>query len=107
MAGLAWPGTNPLLLATRMRNANTQEIIRDALRRCNGIAIFYHGLKGFVGTRDSLEMIDELIQAENRHASLLYRHLEQIQTRMESRFKPVSLPSEYGAEDCRPQCSFQ
>ncbi len=107
MAGLAWPGTNPLLLATRMRDANTQQIIRDALRRCNGIAIFYHGLKGFVGTRDNLEVIDELIQAENRHASLLCRYLEQVQACRERHFKPVPLPSEYCAEDCRPQYSFQ
>jgi len=78
MAGLAGFGTD-LNGPSRISRYETEEqIIQDALRRSQGIIIFYHGLKEFTRGPDGRTMIDNAISEEGRHVRLLTDTLEQI-----------------------------
>jgi len=56
-----------------------EQIIRDAIQRARGVAIFYNGLKGFVRDPESRMMIDNMVGEEGRHIRLLSRSLERDQ----------------------------
>lgn len=55
-----------------------EQIVRDAIQRSQGAAIFYQGLKGFAQDSESQMMIDNMIAEEQRHIRQLSRSLEQI-----------------------------
>lgn len=65
------------------------QIIRDAIRRSEGVVIFYHGLKAFAGDPAGQGMIDNMIEEENRYIRLLGRLLGRVQGPSEGSASPV------------------
>lgn len=76
MAGLTCFATSPDSHDRPTGHETAEQIIRDAIRRAEGAAIFYEGLKGFAQNLESRRMIDSMIREENRHIDLLSRTLE-------------------------------
>jgi rubrerythrin len=69
---------------SRITGAETKEqILQDAIRRSQGIAIFYHGLKDFARGPDSRMMIDNVLSEEDRQIRLLTNTLARIQAVLE------------------------
>jgi len=59
------------------------QIVRDAIRRSEGVVIFYRGLKDFACDPSSRGMIDNMIDEESRHVRLLNRLLDRVQNAAE------------------------
>lgn len=89
MAGLTEYGTDPSGCARPTRYETKEQILHDALRRSQGIIIFYHGLKEFARGPDSRLMIDNMIVEEEGHAHLLRRALERTQESPEKDIGPT------------------
>jgi len=71
MASLTCFVTRPTSRDTLTGKETVEQIVRDASRRAQGVAIFYMGLKGFVRDPDSRMMIDNMVSEEERHVRLL------------------------------------
>ena len=91
MAGLAGFRTGPRGYRWPTRYDTREQILQDALRKSQGIIIFYHGLKEFARGPDSRLMIDNIISEEDRQVHLLMDALEQIQPSPEDFDDPTSL----------------
>jgi len=76
MAGLTWFGTDANSYRRPTGQESREQILLDAIRRSEGVVIFYHGLKEFAVDPDSRIMIDRMIGEEDRHMRLLSRSLE-------------------------------
>lgn len=99
MAGLTCFGTS-LSSPNRLTGAETSEqIVRDAIRRSEGVVIFFRGLKEFAEDPGAEMMIDTMIDDEARHIRQLMRLLQRMRTtapspkRSASRDEPVKLPA--------------
>jgi len=91
MADLAGFGTDLNGYSRTTRYETKEQIIHDAIRRSQGIIIFYHGLKEFVRGPDGRMMIDNIISEEDRHVRLLTDALEPIQPAPEDFDDPASV----------------
>jgi hypothetical protein len=80
MAGLTVYGTDLNSHAYPAGCETREEILQDAIRRSQGIIVFYRGVKAFSPGEESHMMIDNLICEEDRHTRLLISLLEQIRT---------------------------
>jgi rubrerythrin len=76
MAGLTGYGTDPNGHGRPTGCETREQILHDAIRRSQGIIIFYYGLKEFARGPDSHMMIDNVISEEDRYIHLLARALE-------------------------------
>jgi rubrerythrin len=76
MAGLPWFGAGSSLQGRPAGRETGTQIVRDAIRRAEGVWIFYHGLKEFAGDPASRSMIDAMIGEEDRHIRQLNRSLD-------------------------------
>jgi rubrerythrin len=83
MAGLAGFGTDLNSYSRITKYETKEQIVQDAIRRSQGIIIFYHGLKEFTRGPDGRMMIDNVISEEDRHVRLLMHALEQVQSAAE------------------------
>ncbi len=79
MASLTCLVTHPRSRGMPAGKETAEQIVRDAIRRARGVAIFYQGLKGFVRDPESRRMIDNMVCEEERHIRLLFRSLERVQ----------------------------
>ncbi len=80
MAGLTGYGTDPNGHGRFTGYETKEQILQEAIRRSQGIIIFYHGLKEFARGPDSRMMIDNVISEEDRHVRLLTDALERRQS---------------------------
>ncbi len=80
MAGLTWFGTDADSGSRSFAQQTEQQILWDALRRANGVVIFYRGLKDFACGAASRMMIDKMVGEEEGHIRLLTRSLDQMRT---------------------------
>jgi rubrerythrin len=92
MAGLTAYGTDPKGHDLPTGHETGEQILRDAIRRSQGIVIFYHGLKEFARGPDSRMIIDNMIAAEEGQVRLLARVLEQMQAPAEEEKKSDPTP---------------
>ena len=76
MAGLTCFGTAPGSQGRLTGHGSEYQIVRDAIRRSEGVLIFYRGLKEFASDPSSRMMIDNMISEEDRHIRQLTRSLE-------------------------------
>jgi rubrerythrin len=79
MAGLTGYGTDPNGRGRPTGFETKEQILHDAIRRSQGVIIFYHGLKEFARGPDSHMMIDNMICEEERHIRLLTHALERME----------------------------
>ena len=79
MAGLTGFGTARNGYSRITGHETKEQLLQDAIRRSQGIVIFYHGLKEFARGPDSRMMIDNVISEEDRHVRLLTNALGQMQ----------------------------
>ncbi|UCD53594.1 MAG: hypothetical protein JSW27_13260 [Phycisphaerales bacterium] len=79
MAGLSCFGTDANPHGQPTGRETRSQIVRDAIRRSEGVVIFYHGLKEFACDPASRGMIDTMVDEENRHVRLLNRLLDRVQ----------------------------
>jgi rubrerythrin len=79
MAGLTGFGTDHSGHGRITGGETKEQILYDAIRRSQGIAIFYHGLKEFARGPDSRMMIDNVISEEDRQIRLLTNALGRMQ----------------------------
>lgn len=91
MAGLTWFGVDLDSRRRLLGQETEQEILRDALRRANGILIFYRGLKDFACDAASRMMIDNMISEEERHTRLLTQSLDRVRTPIAGLARSASL----------------
>jgi rubrerythrin len=96
MADLTGFGTDPNGRGRPTGCETEKQIIHDAIRRSEGIIIFYHGLKDFAQGTESHMMIDNMIREEDRHGRLLGDSLEQMETLTddEATQKPCTPPTQ-------------
>jgi len=78
MAGLSCFGAEANSHGQPTGRETRWQIVRDAIRRSEDVAIFYHGLKEFARDPGSRGMIDNMIDEENRHVRLLHRLLDRV-----------------------------
>ncbi len=76
MSGLTWFGTRQDAADRLTGKESKPQIIRDAVRRANEVIIFYQGLKDFARDPASEDIIDKIIQEENRQIELLLEELK-------------------------------
>ncbi|MCU0917766.1 MAG: ferritin family protein [Planctomycetes bacterium] len=91
MAGLAGPGTDLYGPRRIARYETKEQIVQDAIRRSQGIIIFYHGLKEFTRGPDARMMIDNAISEEDRHIHLLTHALEPVPSTADDFDDPASV----------------
>jgi len=91
MAGLTGFGTDRNGYSRTTGYETKEQIIQDAIRKSQGITIFYHGLKEFARGPDSRMMIDNIISEEDRHIRLLTNALGRIQAVPEDFDDPASV----------------
>jgi rubrerythrin len=89
MAGLTGYGTDPNGQGRPSGSETKEQILHDAVRRSQGIIIFYHGLKDFARGPDSRLMIDNIISQEERYIRLLKQALERMQAPAEEDDRPA------------------
>jgi len=89
MAGLTCFGTDANSKCRPTGYESKSQIIRDAIRRSEGVVIFYHGLKAFAGDPAGQGMIDNMIEEENRYIRLLGRLSARVQGASEGSASPV------------------
>ena len=90
MAGLTCFGTN-LSSPNRPTGCETgEQVVKDAIRRSEGVVIFFRGLKEFAGDPASLVMIDAMIGEDSRHIRQLTRLLQRTRMPPRSLGRPVS-----------------
>lgn len=90
MAGLSSFGTEGNAPGQPKGHESRTQVIKDAIRRSEGVVIFYHGLKEFAGDPASRHMIDYMIDEETRHIRLLNRLLDRF--RNESPVRSILSP---------------
>ena len=91
MAGLTGFGTARHGYSRITGGETKEQLLQDAIRKSQGIAIFYHGLKEFARGPDSRMMIDNVISEEDRHIRLLTNALGRIQGVPEDFDDPASM----------------
>jgi len=89
MAGLSCFGTEANPHGQPTGRETRSQIVRDAIRRSEDVAIFYHGLKEFACGPGSRDMIDNMIDEESRHVRLLNRLLDRVQDPVEGYTDPA------------------
>jgi len=97
MAGLPWFGVGSSLQDRPTGCESGVQIIRDAIRRVEGVRTFYHGLKEFARDPASRDMIDAMIGEEDRHIRQLNRTLDQMLGSADGLKQPVCHDSIYVA----------
>lgn len=90
MAGLSSFGTEGNSPGIPNGHESRMQIIKDAIRRSEGVVIFYHGLKEFAGDPAGRHSIDHMIDEETRHIRLLNRLLDRL--REQPPVRPVPSP---------------
>ncbi len=95
MASLTWSSAELGPCGPLQGQESEQQILHDALRRANGVRIFYRGLKDFVCDAASRMMIDNVIHEEQRHIQHLMTSLDQVRIASDvgTCFKPVCTPA--------------
>ncbi len=93
MAGLPWSGAGFSLRSWPTGCESGTQIVRDAIRRTEGVRIFYHGLKEFACDQASRDMIDAMIGEEDHHICQLNRTLDQMLGSADDLRRPVSCDS--------------
>ncbi len=89
LAGLTCFGTS-LSSPHRPTGCETREqVVRDAIRRSEGVVIFFRGLKEFADDPASDMMIDTLIDEEARHIRQLTRLLQRMRTPVRNSGRPA------------------
>lgn len=78
MAGLTSFGTGAGSQGHLSGHETRAEVVRDAIRRSEGVVIFYAGLKEFACDPASEGMIDKMIAEETRYIQLLNRLLDRM-----------------------------
>ena len=78
MAGLTSFGTETHSPGHPTGHETQGEVVRDAIRRSEGVVIFYGGLKEFACDPASQGTIDNMIAEETRHIRLLNRLLDRM-----------------------------
>jgi rubrerythrin len=89
MAGLTGYGTGPSGRERPTGSETKEQILHDAIRRSQGIIIFYHGLKEFARGPDSHMIIDNMIGQEEQHVRLLSHELERLPAATEEGESPT------------------
>ncbi|MEN6575727.1 MAG: hypothetical protein ABFD90_05235 [Phycisphaerales bacterium] len=79
MASLTCFATHPKSRGEPTGRETAEQIVRDAIQRAHGVAVFYRGLKGFVHDSESRRMIDTMVGEEERHIRLLSGVLDRMQ----------------------------
>jgi rubrerythrin len=78
MAGLTSFGTDADGLGHPTGHETRAQVVRDAIRRSEGVVIFYGGLREFASDPASQGTIDDMIAEETRHIRLLNRLLDRM-----------------------------
>jgi rubrerythrin len=78
MAGLSCFGTEANSHGQPTGHETWAQIVRDAIRRSEGVVIFYRGLKEFACGPTCRAMIDNMIAEEDRYIRLLNRLLDRV-----------------------------
>ena len=78
MAGLTCFGTEANPHGQPTGHETRTQVVGDAIRRSEGVVIFYRGLKEFAGDPASQRMIDNMIDEECRHVRLLSKLRERM-----------------------------
>lgn len=89
MAGLTCFGIDANAQGRPTGYESKLQIIQDAIRRSEGVVIFYNGLKAFAGDPAGGGMIDSMIDEENRYIRLLGRLLNRMRGPSEGPTSPV------------------
>jgi rubrerythrin len=89
MAGLSCFGTEANSHGQPTGRETRSQIVRDAIRRSQGVVIFYRGLKEFACDPGSRGMIDNMIDEESRHVRLLNRLLDRVHDPVEGYADPA------------------
>jgi len=90
MASLTWFGADPGSQNRSIGYESKDQVVRNAIRRSEGVIIFYRGLKEFACDPASRMMIDNMIGEENRHIHQLTQSLERTSTPAEHFDSPAS-----------------
>ena len=91
MAGLTCFGSETGGRGLPSGHETKAQVIGDAIRRSEGVVIFYHGLKEFARDPESRRMIDNMIDEESRCIRLLSKLLD----RMRSPSRVSAVPAPY------------
>jgi rubrerythrin len=91
MAGLTGFGTDRNGHSRTTGCETKEQILQDAIRRSQGIAIFYHGLKEFARGPDGRMMVDNILSEEDRHIRLLTNARGRLQAVCEDSDDPASM----------------
>ena len=78
MAGLTCFGTDANPYGQPTGHETRAQVVGDAIRRSEGVVIFYRGLKEFACDPASRHMIDNMIDEECRHVRLLGKLRERL-----------------------------
>ena len=92
MAGLTSFGTDADGLGHPTGHETRAQVVRDAIRRSEGVVIFYGGLREFAGDPASQDTIDTMIDEETRHICLLNRLLDRLRKSSADTAAPGSWP---------------
>jgi rubrerythrin len=92
MAGLTSFGTDADGLSHPTGHETRAQVVRDAIRRAEGVVIFYGGLKEFASDPASQGTIDNMIAEETRHVRLLNRLLDRMRKSSADTAWPGSWP---------------
>lgn len=76
MSGLTWFGTRQDAVNHLTGRENRRQILKDAMRRANEVVIFYRGLKDFARDPAAQQVLDQIIQEEERQIGFLTAELE-------------------------------
>lgn len=94
MAGLTSFGTEAGPLGHLSGHETRAQVVQDAIRRSEGVVIFYGGLKEFACDPASQGMIDNMIAEETRHIRLLNRLLDRMRRSSAAAAPAVSRPGD-------------
>ena len=98
MAGLTSFGTDADGLGHPTGHETRTQVVRDAIRRSEGVVIFYGGLREFASDPASQGTIDNMIAEETRHVRLLNRLLDRMRKSSADTAWPGSWPGGGGQE---------
>jgi rubrerythrin len=96
MAGLTSFGTDADGLGHPTGHETRAQVVRDAIRRSEGVVIFYGGLKEFASDPASQSTIDNMIAEETRHIRLLNRLLDRMRKSAAAATPSTSWPGDGG-----------
>jgi rubrerythrin len=96
MAGLTSFGTEANSLGHPTGHETRAQVVRDTIRRSEGVVIFYGGLKEFASDPASQGTIDNMIAEETRHIRLLNRLLDRMRKSSAAATRSASWPGDGG-----------